>query len=446
MRRAAWRPLAFIVGGLSAAPLAPFLLAGTGLAAQESRTLDRIVAIVGTRPIVASQIEEQLTQLQAQGTPVPQDSAGRAAMRVQLVQEMVEDELLVQQAERDTTIHVTDQEVLDQVEQTVQNVRKQFATEAEFQGQMRVAGFLSIDEWRRRLSDQQRRVILRQRLVETLRQQGKLRPIPPTDAQMREYWERNKGQLPRRPAVVSFRQIVIAARPDSGARARARQVAESLVVELRRGADFAVAARRFSGDSASREQGGDLGWFRRGSMVSEFDAVAFRQRPGEISEPVETDFGFHIIRVDRVQPGEVSARHILIQPVISPERIEAARLLADSARAALVAGGSFDSLARRHAAPAEERLAEDVPVANLPPEYQEQLAGDTTTGVRPVFVLSAAGGRPKFIVLEVRGSKPEGDLTYEDVKLRIRERLSQDLAIQHYLTQLRRQTYVDVRL
>ncbi|MGH9262354.1 MAG: peptidylprolyl isomerase, partial [Acidimicrobiales bacterium] len=151
-------------------------------------------------------------------------------------------------------------------------------------------------------------------------------------------------------------------------------------------------------------------------------------------------------RVDRVQPGEVSARHILIQPAISAERIEAARRLADSVRAALAAGGSFDSLARRHAAPTEERLAEDVPIANLPPEYQQRLTADTTPGVRPVFALGEASGRPKFVVLEVRGYKPEGELTYEDVKLRIRERLSQDLAIQHYLDQLRRQTYVDVRL
>jgi peptidyl-prolyl cis-trans isomerase SurA len=426
--------------------LAPLVLLAAPLSAQESRTLDRIVAVVGSRPIVSSEIEEQVAQLQAQGAPVPQDSGGRAQFRAQLLREMIDDELLVQQAERDTTIKVTDEEIQDQVEQTVQNVRRQFESEAEFQSQMRVAGFLSVDEWRRRLADQQRRVILRQRLLETLRQQGKLRPIPPTDAQMREYWERNKGQLPKRPAVVSFRQIIVAALPDSAARARTRQAAESLAVELRRGADFAVAARRFSADSGSREQGGDLGWFRRGVMVSEFDNVVFRLRPGEISDPVETDFGFHVIRVDRVQPAEVSARHILLQPPIAPERIEAARLRADSVRVALAAGGSFDSLARRHAAPTEERLAEDVPIANLPAEYQERLAGDTTTGVRPVFALGTASGRPKFVVLEVRGFKPEGDLTFEDVKLRIRERLSQDLALQHYLNQLRRQTYVDVRL
>src|SRR5207245_284206 len=79
----------------------------------------RMVAIVGIRPILLSQVEEQIVLLQAQGQTLPTDSAGRATLRRQLLGRMVDEELLVQQAERDTTIKVTDQEVQDQVEQTV---------------------------------------------------------------------------------------------------------------------------------------------------------------------------------------------------------------------------------------------------------------------------------------------------------------------------------------
>src|SRR5213596_2269838 len=249
-----------------------------------ARPVDRIVAIVGSKPILASQVEEQLVLAQAQGMTLPTDSAGRAAARRQLLGQMLDEELVVQQAERDTTIKVTDQEVQDQVEQTVQNVRKQFTSITEFQAQLRAAQFLSEEEWRRWLADQQRRAILQQRLIEGLKQKGKLRPIAPSDAEMRAFWESNREQQAKRPAAISFRQIVIVPKPDSAASVRALQLAESLVVALRKngGATFADVAKKYSADSVSRAQGGVLGWFRRGVMVKEFEDVAFRLRPGAI--------------------------------------------------------------------------------------------------------------------------------------------------------------------
>ncbi|HEV8263747.1 MAG TPA: peptidylprolyl isomerase [Gemmatimonadales bacterium] len=413
---------------------------------QATRTLDRIVAVVGTRAILASQIEEKLVQFQAQGAQLPPDSAGRDQVRRQILDQEIEEELLVQQAQRDTTVKVTEQEVLDQVEQTYQNVRKQFSSETEFQEQLRVARFGSVEEWRRWLADNQRRELLAQRLIQTQQQHGKLRPIPPTEAQMREFWEARKAQQPKRPASVSFRQIVLRAQPDSAARARAHQLAESLVVELRRGADFANAAKQFSGDSASRAQGGELGWFRRSVMVKEFEDVAFRLRPGTISDPVETAFGFHIIQVERAQPAEVMARHILIEPVVTPAQVAKARELADSLRAALTRGASFDSLARRFAHPDEPKLAEDAPLTQLPPEYQQLLARDTTLGLKPVVTIGADTPRPKFVILEITARKPEGELSFDDVKLQIRSQLAEQLAIKHFIDQLRRQTYIDIRL
>jgi len=87
-------------------------------AAAAQQPIDRIVAIVGTRPILSSQVEEEMVQSQAQGQALPPDSAGRMVMRHQILDHLVELELLVQHAQRDTSIKITDQEVLDQVEQT----------------------------------------------------------------------------------------------------------------------------------------------------------------------------------------------------------------------------------------------------------------------------------------------------------------------------------------
>jgi peptidyl-prolyl cis-trans isomerase SurA len=427
------------------AALGPARAAGQGGASATARLVDRIVAVVGTKPILASQLEEQLVLAQSQGAKIPSDSAGREAARRQLLAQLVDEELLVQQAERDTTIKVTDQEVQDAVEQTVQNVRKQFASIAEFQAQLRAAGFVSEEEWRRWLAEQQRRSILQQRLIEELKQKGKLRPIPPSEAEMREFWEANRAQQPKRPAAVSFRQIVIVPKPDSAAKARALQLAESLVVALRRGANFADVAKQYSADSASRSQGGELGWFRRGMMVKEFEDVAFRLRPGDISPVVETQFGYHIIQVERARPAEILARHVLIQPEIAAAQVALARRLADSVHDALAAGAPFDSLARTYGDPNEPKLAEALPVSQLPPEYLRAIGNDTVPGLKPVFEVGADTPRPRFVVFELTKRLPEGELTFDEVKDRIRDALSQQLALKHYLDVLRRTTYVDVR-
>jgi peptidyl-prolyl cis-trans isomerase SurA len=418
--------------------------------AQDSvHVVDRIVAIVGSRAILASEVEEEFIQAQVQAqasnAPFPTDSSGRLALRRDILKRMVDDELLVQEARRDTSVRVTEQEVQDAVEQSVQNVRRGFPSEAEFQRQLRAAGFASQEEWRRWLADQQRRQIYGQRLIESLRQAGKLRSITPTEEQMRGVFEANRASIQDRPPSVGFRQIVIAPQADSAARREARRLADSLVGAIIAGADFAALARQFSQDSASRASGGELGWFRRGVMVKEFERVAFAMRPGQTSAPVETEFGFHVIRVERTQPAEVFARHILIRPALSPVQIAAGRALADSVYAALRGGAAFDSLARRYADPSEPKLAEDAPLAQVPPEYRAAL-GDSARGLLPPFAIAEATAHPKFVVLEVLQRRAAGPVQYEDIRDRIRINLGQQLAIEHYLSQLRRATYVDIRL
>jgi peptidyl-prolyl cis-trans isomerase SurA len=423
------------------------LLAGTGVASGQAETtapqfIDRIVAVVGNTPILASQVEEQLLVAQAQGGKIADDSAGRATARRNILENMVDEELLVQQASRDTSIRLTEQEIQDQVEKTVQNVRKQFTTQIDFETQLRAAGFASEEEWRRWLADNQRRTIQQQRLIEGLRTKGKLRPIPPTEEQMRGFWEESGTQRPKHPPLIAFKQIVIAAQPDSADAARARALAESLKVVLRHGANFAEVAKGFSADSASRSQGGELGWFRRGVMVKAFEEVAFHLKPGQISDVVQTPFGYHLIQVERIEPAEIQARHILIQPRISPARIEIARRLADSVWKALATEAPFDVLAHRYSDPDEPLLRESTPVGELPPDYIKAVGKDTVPGLVAPFEIDANTARPKFAVVDVTKWEPEGELTFEDVKDRLRTQVGQQLAVKEYISLLRRTTYV----
>ena len=86
-----------------------------------------------------------------------------------------------------------------------------------------------------------------------------------------------------------------------------RELAESLLVEIQQGADFSELARIHSIDTSTKDSGGDLGYFERDIMVPEFDKVVFEMDIGELSEVVETDYGFHIIKLTEVQPENIKS-------------------------------------------------------------------------------------------------------------------------------------------
>jgi peptidyl-prolyl cis-trans isomerase SurA len=417
----------------------------TAAAADTAVVVDRVVAVVGNRPVLASQVDEEVFSRQSQGTHLPSDPDSLNALRKQVVGSIIDEELLVQQAQRDTSIKVTDQEIADGVEQQIRKVRANFGSEVDYKNELKKAGFGTPEEYRRWLTDQQRRAAYQNRLIDKLRSDGKLKPVPPTEPEMRAYFDEQKGNLGSRPATLSFRQIVVAPHAGPEAKARALAQADSIVAELRKGADFATAAKRFSMDPGSRDQGGSLNWFRRGVMVPEFERVAFSLKPGVVSDPVESPFGYHIIQVERIQPGEVQARHILLIPDIDSVHVDSARALADSVRQLVLRGASFDSLQRLYHDPSAERQAEQVPVDKVPEAYAKAIGEADSGAVAPVFELPGAGTRQQFVVLQVTARRPEGDIRYEDVRERIREQLGQQLAIRRYIDRLRQSTYVDIR-
>ena len=122
-----------------------------------SFTVDRVLAIVGNRPVLSSQVEEEIFSREAQGAKLPTSPEGIEAVRQQIVGSIIDEELLVQQAQRDTAIKVTDEEIASGVEEQVKKVRGNFTSEVDYRAELQRAGFQTPEEYRRWLSDQQRR-------------------------------------------------------------------------------------------------------------------------------------------------------------------------------------------------------------------------------------------------------------------------------------------------
>src|SRR4051812_22676913 len=213
----------------SAAPAAP---ADTG-----SLPVDRIVAIVGDRAITWNEVMEMLNQRRASGMQIPSDSAAQMVLAKQIVEEEIDNEVLVQKAQAEK-VEVTDADLTSQVDQRFKAARDQFKSDQEFTNALRAGGFGTSEEFRRFLIDQARKRALTEKFVQKMKQDGKIVQVAVTDDDVNEAFEKNRTQLPKRPATVTFRQIIVAPEASAAAKAVAKAKAESLLVEIKKGADF----------------------------------------------------------------------------------------------------------------------------------------------------------------------------------------------------------------
>ncbi|MFN8665554.1 MAG: peptidylprolyl isomerase, partial [Gemmatimonadaceae bacterium] len=356
--------------------------AGGARALQAQKTLnipvDRIVGVVGQTPILWSDVLEELSQRRAAGLQVPEDSTAQLALARSILDEMIDVEVMVQRARADTSITVADADLANTVEQQMKRLRDNFKTEGEFTNALKSGGFGTIEEYKRWLTDQARRRALQERLVSKMKQDGKMITVGVSEDEISEAFSRERERLPKRPATVTFRQIVVPTLASEAAKKLAYARAESIYKDLTTGGDFEKIAKRVSEDSGSAVQGGDLGWSRRGQMVPAFDEMMFLLPPGQISPIVETQFGFHIIRVDRVQPAERKARHILIKPKYDSTDVALASIRADSVLTLWQKGTPFDSLVTRfHDTASDEAkgVLEPFERSRLPESYQKAFEG-----------------------------------------------------------------------
>jgi peptidyl-prolyl cis-trans isomerase SurA len=264
-----------------------------GPAGAEPRMVDRVAAVVNDDMIALSEVHEraaaELMMLEQEG--LASTERRRAALKNAL-DDLIADRLLTAE-EKALAIEVTDQEV----EYAIDDVRKQNRMDPETFERALMAQGHSMSAYREKM----RKDLAAMKLI-GMKVRSKIKV---SEEDIKAEYARMSRELETE-FEVRARHIVIQVPKgaDEKVEQQARERAADLTRRARGGEDFVELAKKHS-EGSSREDGGDIGFFKRGDMVGAFEKVAFSLKPGEISDPVRTPFGFHVIQVVERRAGKV---------------------------------------------------------------------------------------------------------------------------------------------
>ncbi|MBL6590461.1 MAG: peptidylprolyl isomerase [Flavobacteriaceae bacterium] len=311
------------------------LLFCSSLSSQQKIKIDGLAAVVGDFIILDSDIDKTLIDLQSQG--VATDNLDKCS----LLGKLMEDKLYAHHAEQDS-LEIDNQQIFNYVDQTIDYFISQ------------LGDIDKVLEFYKKEDEQ----AFRQELFEinkvnqlSQKMQSKIvDEIEITPEEVKQFFNNiPRYDLPIFGAELEISQIVVKPEVSEAEKKkvidRLESIRDDVVVN---GSSFATKAILYSQDPGSRSTGGKYTLNRnRPQMVKEFRDVAYRLKENEVSEPFETEFGWHIVKVDRIRGQEVDVRHILLTPEISPDAMAEAKKKVDLIRKRVVDGElSFQEAAK----------------------------------------------------------------------------------------------------
>jgi parvulin-like peptidyl-prolyl isomerase len=435
-----------------AAAVAIFATSATSVGAQTlnpSDVVDRVIAIVGDSAVLQTQVIEDIRRLQLSDPEVPtENDPGFDEFFREMLDASVDRLMVLQAAAKDSTIQVDEAQVDQQVTERLEGLRLQFGGQPALQIALQAEGF-TLAEYRDFLRNDARQLQTIQLYFQSRLRDA--RPVEVTEEALVARFQEAGARLGQRPRLLTFRQVVIRPTAGDSAKAVTRAEAEALLERVQAGEDFATLATEASDDVGTAPLGGDLGWFRRGQMVPEFEAAAFGIPVGAVSRVVETDFGFHIIKVERVRGrSEVQARHILKMAETTAADVERARALGVDVARRAQAGESMIALFDEFSDP----LAPDSltiafeQLGDLPPSYGALTAARGGEVVGPLEYTGESGeaGDIRFAVVRVLEVREAGAYTLDDLRTQIATQIQQELQRERILEELRAQTFIEIRM
>ena len=303
--------------------------------AQEAQVIDRIVAVVGQNIVLQSDIEAQYLQYRLQG-----GIKGSAnTIRCEILEDLMFQKLMLNQAEMDS-ITVTDEQVNADVDRWIRYFVSQLGSQE------------NLEKYYKKTMPEIREELFRMRrdnmLVEQV-QQSLLSDVEVTPSEIKSlYYSMPKDSIPMVNSKYEIAHLVKRPPITLDQKLEVKEKLYKMRKRILNGERFSTLALLYSEDPGSAKKGGELGFTGRGEFAPEFEAAAFNLREGEISEVIETEYGFHIIQMIERRGDFINVRHILLTVKVAPEALQTAYDELDSI-AALINNDSltFEEAVRR---------------------------------------------------------------------------------------------------
>ena len=307
----------------------------TGQAFSQSYLVDKIIARVGTEYVLLSDLQSRISYIH--------DNYGEQnGLDCYVLQELLAQKLLINQAKLDS-IEVTSEEIDQQISARIEDILTKMGNdESRFE---EIYG-KSVDEVRR----EQRENLQDQLYTDKMRARVMADAVA-TPAEVTEFFNSiPSDSLPYFNSEVEVSELVYKIKPNEEEKERARTKLLSIREQILSGkVTFEAEAKKYSVDKGSGENGGDLGWVKRGSFVPEYEAVAYNLEKGELSDIVESQFGFHLIELLERRGNLIHTRHILLKPTVRLADINKARAELDDIRSSVLGDSiSFELAVRLH--------------------------------------------------------------------------------------------------
>lgn len=374
--------------------------------------LDKIIANVDNQIILQSELETAYQQYLLQGLEAVPD------LKCKVLSQLITNKMLLSKAQKEGVV-VPQETIAQALNDRMQSLLVQVASEEEL-----------VQYWGKSIEEIKsvlRESIKEQLMLDSMRNQL-IANISVTPKEVKAFFEALPSQeQPYCPTEVVVRQIVQYSTFSSQETDTLIAQLNTLKVRLQEGEDFGVLAREYSQDAGSAPQGGDLGFWRLGELDAAYEAAALALQPGEISEPVMTELGIHLIQLITREQDRYNSRHILLKPRLD---IQVAKTVLNQLREDVLAGKmTFEQAAQKFS---DDSLTDSVGglltskegekkmlIDDLPPDVYFVVEELTPGAISDPIPFTTADGREavQLILLEERIAPHPANLAQDYAKI-----------------------------
>ena len=292
------------------------IISGQMISNAQDKVVDQIVAVVGSNPILKSDIETQAIQMQAQGKSTQGDA------KCEILEQLLEQKLLLAEAELDTLITVTDNQINQQMDRRMSYFIENIGSEKEVEKYFNKP----INQLKAEMSE-----TIKEQLKTEQMQAKIISKVTVTPSEVRQFFRQLPSKdIPQIGSQLEYEQLsilpAITEKQDLEVKAKLRDFKK----RVENGENFATLAIMYSEDPGSARNGGEMDYVGRAMLDPAFATEAFNLKPNQISKVVKSEFGYHIIQLIDRKGEKIKCRHILLMPKIDPKELELAKTRIDS--------------------------------------------------------------------------------------------------------------------